>query len=88
MKKDLEEILNCITPETPIEEALAYRDTAVVEDKAYPLSDELKQKVLRLVKIAEHFNTEITTAYLQRVLEIPYPQALALYEWLKNEDHI
>lgn len=99
MKKDLEEILKQITPETAIEEVASYCDT--VEDfeliiKNLPsvnsgealVSDNLKQKALRLAKIFKSFNQEVTTANIQKCLKLPYPQALAIYEWLKKEAHI
>lgn len=99
MKKDINEILSGITPKTPIEEVLAYCDTtedfeliiksvSAMDSKAYPLSDELKQTVLRLATIAKEFNKEITACYIQKNLNVPYPQALALYEFFKNEAHI
>lgn len=99
MKKDLEEILNCITPKTTIEEVLAYCDTtedfeliiknvSAMDSKVCPLSAELKQTVLRLATIAKEFNKEITACYIQKNLNVSYPQALALYEFFKNEVHI
>lgn len=99
MKKDLEEILNCITSETTIEEVLANCNTtedfkliikniSAMDSKVYPLSDMLKQTVLRLATIAKEFNKEITACYIQKNLNVPYPQALALYEFFKNEVHI
>lgn len=99
MKKDLEEILKQITPETAIEEVASYCDTAedfeliirnlpAVNSGEVLVSDNLNQKALRLAKIAKSFNQEVTTAYIQKCLKLPYPQALTIYEWLKKEAHI
>ncbi len=99
MKKDINEILSSITPETPIEEVLGYCDTAedfdliaknisTMDSRAFSISDSLKQTVIRLATIAKEENKEITTVYIQKNLKVQYPQALALYEWLKNEAHI
>lgn len=99
MKQDINEILSNITPETPIKEIAGYCDTAedfdlifknlfAMDSKTYPLSDELKKTVLRLATIAKEFNKELTACYVQKNLKVPYPQALALYEWLKNGAHI
>lgn len=99
MKKDLDVILKLITPETPIEKVLGYCDTAedfdlivnnisIMDSRAFPISNSLKQTVKKLVTIAKEENKEITTVYIQKNLEVPYPQALALYESLKNEAHI
>ena len=99
MRKDINEILSSITPETPIEELLAYCDTtedfeliiknlSAMDSKSYPLSDELKQTVLRLATLAKEFNREITACYIQKNLKVPYPQAAAMYEFFKNEVHI
>ena len=95
MKKDIKEILDSITPDTTIEEVLAYCDTAEDLDlilKSIPapdsssvlLSDKLKQRAQRVATIAKEFNGEVTMCHLQRVLEISFPKAVAIYDWLKG----
>ena len=72
MKKDINEILKAIIPDTPIEDVIAYCDT--VEDfdlllanlphtdsKPIPLSDELKNAALRLLEQSKLNAAEITT---------------------------
>lgn len=93
MKKHLQEILNSITPDTPLEEVVAYCDNIEdfelifnslpeTESKPVQLSEEIKQSTLSLVKTNKLNAAEITTSYLQRNLPIPYPQAAALVDWL------
>lgn len=95
MKKDLQEILKIITPDTPLKEVVAYCDN--IEDfelivanlsemasKPILLSDEIKQAALSLVKINKLNTTEITTSYIQRNLPVTYPQAAALVDWLNT----
>lgn len=95
MKKDINEILKAITPETPIEEVIAYCDTVEdfnlilsklphTENKPVPLSDELKKAAFSLVKTNKLNAAEITTSFIQKNLTVTYPQAAALVDWLKN----
>ena len=97
MKKNIKEILSSITPETPIEEVVAYCDTVedleliiknlyTMDSKVSPISDKLKQTILRLAIIAREFNQEITACYIQLNLKVPYPQAAALYKFFKSID--
>ena len=94
MKKDIKEILDGITPDTTIEEVLAYCDTAedldlilksihTPDNSRVPLSDQLKQRAQRVATIAKEFNGEVTICYLQRVLEVSFPKAAAIFDWLK-----
>ena len=95
MKKDLNEILENITPETPLEEVVAYCDNIEdfelifkslpkTESKPVQLSEEIKQAALSLVKINKLNEAEITTSYIQRNLSVTYSQAAALVDWLKT----
>ena len=99
MKKDIKEILSNITPETTIEEVAGYCDTvedfdlifknlSAMECKELPITYELKETVLRMAALAKELNKEITACYVQKNLKVPYPQAVAMYEWLKNGAHI
>ena len=94
MKKDINEILKAITPDTSIKEIVAYCDT--VEDfdlilsklpntdsMPVPLSDELKKAALCLLEKSKLNAAEITTSYIQKNLPVTYPQAEALVDWLK-----
>ena len=94
MKKDINEILKAITPETPIEEVVAYCDTVEdfnliisklphTESKPVPLSDELKKAALNLLVQSKLNAADITTSFIQRNLSVTYPQAAALVDWLK-----
>lgn len=86
MKKNLQEILNSITPDTPLEEVAAYCDNIEdfelifaslpeIKSKPVQLSAEIKQAALSLVKTNKLNAAEITTSYLQRNLPVTYPQA-------------
>ena len=94
MKKDINEILKTITPNTPIEEVIAYCDTVedfdlilsklpITDSMPVPLSDELKKTALSLVKTNNLNAAEITTSFIQKNLPVTYPQAAALVDWLK-----
>lgn len=95
MKKDINDILKAITPETPIEKIIAYCDT--VEDfelilsslphtgsTPVPLTDELKKAALSLLAKSKLNAVDITTSFIQKNLPVTYPQAAALVDWLKN----
>ena len=99
MKKDIKEILSSITPDSTVDEILAYCDTTEdfeliikslpkMESNGVVLSDGLKQRAQRLSVIAKEFNAEITTAYIQRTLKISYKQATAVLDWLKSVSSI
>ena len=94
MKKDINEILKTITPNTPIVEVIAYCDTVedfdlilsklpITDSMPVPLSDELKKAALSLVKTNKLNAVEITTSYIQKNLPVTHPQAAALEDWLK-----
>lgn len=93
MKKDINEILKIVTPDTPLKEVIAYCDSLEdfelifaslpeTESKTVLLSGEIKQAALSLVKTNKLNAAEITTAYIQRNLHVTYPQAAALVDWL------
>ena len=95
MTKDINEILKAITPDTPIEEIVAYCDAVEdfnlllsklphTEKKPAPLSNELKKAALSLLVQSKLNAAEITTSYIQRNLPVTYPQAAALVDWLKS----
>ena len=95
MKKDINEILKAITPQTPIEEVIAYCDSVddfelilsklpQTESQPIPISDELKKAALSLVKTNKLNAAEITTSFIQKNLPVTYPQAAALIVWLKD----
>ena len=95
MKKDINEILITITPETPIEEVIAYCDTVedfdlilsklpITDSMPVPQSDDLKKAALSLLEKSKLNAAEITTVFIQRNLKVPYPQAAALVDWLKT----
>lgn len=91
MKGNYSDILSKITGDTPLETVAAYCD--IVEDfvflienakptaKTVQLSDDLVQSALEFVK--DMNPNEITAAFIQRNLNISYPQAAALYDLLK-----
>ena len=95
MKKDINEIVKAITPETPIEEIVAYCDT--VEDfnlilsslphtgsAPVPLTNDLKKAALNLLCSSKLNAADITTSSIQRNLPVTYPQAAALVDWLNG----
>lgn len=95
MKKNLSEILNSITHDTPLEEIVAYCDNIEdfelilkslpkTESKSVQLPEEIKQAALSVVETNKLNAAEITTAYIQRNLPITYPQAAAIVDWLKS----
>lgn len=95
MKKNLQEILNSITPDTTVEEVIVYCDSmedfdlilanmAEMRSKPVQLSEEIKQAALSLVKTYKLHMAEITTSYIQQNLPVTYPQAAALVDWLKS----
>ena len=95
MKKDINEILKAITPDTHIEEIVACCDTVedfdlilsklpYTESRTVPLSNELKKAALSLLAQSKLNAAEITTSYIQKNLPVPYPQAAALVDWLRN----
>ena len=95
MKKDINEILKAITPETPIEKIVAYCDTVEdfdlllaklphTESKPIPLSDELKNAALSLLEQSKLNAADITTSFIQKNLPVTYPQVTALVDWLKS----
>lgn len=95
MKKNLQEILNSITPDTTVEEVIVYCDSmedfdlilanmAEMRSKPVQLSEEIKQAALSLVKTNKLNAAEITTAYIQRNLPVTYPNAVAIVDWLKS----
>ena len=94
MKKDINDILKSVTPETPIEEVAAYCDTVEdfnliisklphTESKPVTLSDELKKAALSLLTQSKLNAADITTSFIQRNMPVTYPQATALVDWLK-----
>ena len=94
MKKDINEILKAITPDTPIKKVVAYCDTVEdfdlilsklphTESDPAPLSDELKKAALSLLAQSKLNAADVTTSFIQRNLPVTYPQAAALVDWLK-----
>lgn len=95
MKKDLKEILAHITSQTTIEEIISYCDTTddleiilanlpQMKSKPTPISNELRQEVLNLVKTNNLNPKDITTSFIQKNLPVSYPKAAALVDWLKT----
>ena len=95
MKKNINEILENITPYTPLEEVTAYCDTVEdfeiilanlpeIESTPVQLSEEIKQAALSLVKTNNLNAAQITTAYIQRNLPVTYPKASAIVDWLQT----
>ena len=95
MKKNIEEILKSVTPDTPIEEITEY--CATVEDfeliishlpkaesKPIQLSENIKQSALNLVKTNKLKAAQITSAFIQRNMPVSYPKAAAVVDWLKT----
>ena len=92
MKGNYEDILSKITGDTPLETVATYCDT--VEDFEFlvanvkptantvQLSDDLVQAAVELVK--DIAPDEITAAFIQKNLNISYPQAAALCDLLKS----
>lgn len=94
MKKDINDILKTVTPNTPIKKIVAYCDT--VEDfelilsalprpksEHVPLPDKLKKAALSLIAQYKLNAADITTSFIQKSLPVTYPQAAALVDWLK-----
>jgi hypothetical protein len=93
MKKDLNEILKNITPDTPIDDVLAYCDSIedlqlilasmqFEESEQTNLSDEIIQAAFALFENSKLTKEQITTAYIQRNLNVSYPQAVAIVDLL------
>ena len=92
MKGNYEDILSKITGETPLKTVAAYCDT--VEDfeflianvkpttNAVQLTDDLIYAAVESVK--DIAPDEITAAFIQKNLNISYPQAAALCDLLKS----
>lgn len=94
MKKNIDEILKNVTPNTPLEKITAFCNTIEdfelilsrlpeTESKPIQLSEEIKQAALSLVKSNKLNAAQITTSYIQRNLPVTYPQATALVDWLR-----
>jgi len=95
MKKDINEILKTITPQTLIDEVINLCDSiedfelilaniSKTENKSVRLSNEIKETALSLIKTNKLNEAEITTAFIQKSLPVTYPQAVAIVDWLKH----
>ena len=95
MKKNINEILKTVTPDTSLEEVITYCDNVEdfeliianipeMESKPVQLSEEIKQAALSLIKENKLNATEITTSYIQQNLPVTYPQAVAIVDWLRT----
>lgn len=96
MKTNYNDILGKITGDTPLETVAAYCDT--VEDFEFlianvkptantvPLTDDLVEMAAALVKNMNP--NEITTAFIQKNLNIGYPKSAALCDLLKAQRYV
>ena len=95
MKGNIQDIIKKIRPETTIEEIISYCDTTddldmilanlpQIKSKPTPLSDDIKQEVLNLIKTNNLNPKEITTSFIQKNLPVSYSKATALVDWLKT----
>ena len=55
-----------------------------MKSKPTPLSDDLKQEVLNLIKTNNLEPKDITTSFIQRNYPVSYTKAAALVDWLKT----